>query len=357
MLQNDRVLEMRSRPYATELILQNHLSEHPLLIPGDQISPDNPRRWVLVKQEAGIADTSEGSDRWSVDHLLLDQDAIPTFVEVKRKSDTRLRREVVAQMLDYAANATEFFSVEKIQVWFESQHSNYEEKLNDLLLGDPESILGFWAKVRDNLQLGKIRLIFLADEIPVELQRIIEFLKSQFKETLVCAVELKQYLAETGGQETKIFVPRVLGSNESVTEKRATNSLIKSDEEFTSKITLPIIGQIWNNIRSLALDHHCDFIFGSASCGIRHSNGIEFFRVYPFGSRLEIGVPFSEISKRAPFDQNPEELRIMIKTLSCTNGKSDFKTANLSMSELGDQQNWGRFTAVFEWLVRKINES
>jgi len=35
----------------------------------------------------------------------LDQDAIPTIVEVKRSTDTRIRREVVGQMLGYAANA------------------------------------------------------------------------------------------------------------------------------------------------------------------------------------------------------------------------------------------------------------
>jgi hypothetical protein len=33
-----------------------------------------------------------------------DQNAVPTLVEVKRSSDTRIRREVVGQMLDYAAN-------------------------------------------------------------------------------------------------------------------------------------------------------------------------------------------------------------------------------------------------------------
>jgi len=29
---------------------------------------------------------------WALDHLLLDQDAIPTLVEVKRSSDTRIRK-------------------------------------------------------------------------------------------------------------------------------------------------------------------------------------------------------------------------------------------------------------------------
>jgi hypothetical protein len=45
-----------------------------------------------------------GGAWWSLDHLVVDQDAVPTFVEVKRASDTPARREVVAQMLDYAAN-------------------------------------------------------------------------------------------------------------------------------------------------------------------------------------------------------------------------------------------------------------
>jgi len=53
----------------------------------------------------GVPSIDGGGDRWSADHLFLDQDAIPTFVEVKRSTDTRIRREVVGQMLDYAANA------------------------------------------------------------------------------------------------------------------------------------------------------------------------------------------------------------------------------------------------------------
>ena len=34
----------------------------------------------------------------------------------------------------------------------------------------------FWERAKTNLQAGKIRLVFLADEIPPELVRIVEFL-------------------------------------------------------------------------------------------------------------------------------------------------------------------------------------
>lgn len=63
----------------------------------------------------GIPGEEGGGERWSVDHLFLDQDAIPTLVEVKRSSDTRIRREVVGQMLDYAANAVVYWPAESIR--------------------------------------------------------------------------------------------------------------------------------------------------------------------------------------------------------------------------------------------------
>ncbi|MCO6480232.1 MAG: hypothetical protein J5I94_26570 [Phaeodactylibacter sp.] len=53
-----------------------------------------------------------------MDHLFVDQDAIPTLVEVKRSTDTRIRREVVGQILDYAANAALFWPIERLIVQF-----------------------------------------------------------------------------------------------------------------------------------------------------------------------------------------------------------------------------------------------
>jgi hypothetical protein len=63
----------------------------------------------------GVPDPSGLGDRWSLDHLYLDQDGIPTFVECKRATDTRIRREVVAQMLDYAANGLKHWSMDQLR--------------------------------------------------------------------------------------------------------------------------------------------------------------------------------------------------------------------------------------------------
>src|SRR6266516_4749259 len=118
---DDELVEMRETPYEAEDVLQQLIAKFPSLLAGDQFGIAAPRRWLLVGREASLPDDEDAAGRWSVDHLFLDQDAVPTLVEVKRSSDTRIRREVVGQMLDYAANAVAYWPVESIRTEFEAR--------------------------------------------------------------------------------------------------------------------------------------------------------------------------------------------------------------------------------------------
>ena len=93
-----KLTPMTETAYEREDDLQALLADYPDLLPGDQIDPENPRRWLLVARELGVPGSEEETGRWSLDHLFLDQDGTPTFVECKRAADTRARREVVAQI-------------------------------------------------------------------------------------------------------------------------------------------------------------------------------------------------------------------------------------------------------------------
>src|SRR5205807_3676482 len=141
---------------------------------GDQINLEEPRRWLLVTREMAVPGEQDGAGRWSLDHLFLDQDAIPTLVEVKRSSDSRIRREVIGQMLDYAANAVAYWPVEQVKARFEARCESVgtdpESELFDLL-GEQKDAEAFWTEVKTNLQAGRVRLVFVADIIPTELQR------------------------------------------------------------------------------------------------------------------------------------------------------------------------------------------
>jgi hypothetical protein len=113
LLQGDGNLQsLTEHQYDSEALLQGLLGRYPDLLAGDQMDEINPRRWLLISREAGIPLEEDGADRLSLDHLFVDQDAVPTLVEVKRSSDLRIRREVVGQMLDYAAHAVAYWTAE-----------------------------------------------------------------------------------------------------------------------------------------------------------------------------------------------------------------------------------------------------
>lgn len=217
---DDTLVEMNEQPYNSEDVLQHLIAKYPNLLAGDQMNSISPRRWILISREFGLPSDDSGANRWSVDHLFIDQDGIPTLVEVKRSSDTRIRREVVGQMLDYASNAMVFWPIERIISQFNAQCSERgvepEAELR-ALLGEEADPNEFWARVQDNLRVGKIRLVFVSDAIPDELRRVVEFLNRQMNPAEVLAVEIKQYV----GESLKTLVPRVIGlTSEATAVKR-----------------------------------------------------------------------------------------------------------------------------------------
>jgi hypothetical protein len=206
--------EVVGTAYEDEADLQKLLAENIQLLPGAQIDQDHPRRWLLIKREAGVPDHEGGGGWWSVDHLAVDQDGVPTFIEVKRASDTRARREVVAQMLDYAANGSMFWTAEQLRSLFEDDDpQGATERLMDLIGGSDgeaaERADAFWQTVGTNLREGRVRLIFVADEIPASLRRLVEFLNEQMPRIEVLALEIRQY--RQAGSSTGALVSRLVG--------------------------------------------------------------------------------------------------------------------------------------------------
>ena len=194
--------------FSTEDELQRLIALHPELLDGEQIRPGDPRRWILITREKGIADTPGSSARWALDHLIVDQDAVPTLVEVKRGSNSELRRTIVGQMLEYAAHASETWTIDELRQTFEESVKDSDEEIRQLLQADGEQTVDdFWESVATNLAARRLRLLFVADEIPDPLEKVVEFLNAQMPNIEVLAVEIKQFR----GGSSQTLVPRVLG--------------------------------------------------------------------------------------------------------------------------------------------------
>ena len=280
LLGDDGVLtEVASSPYGSEADLQKLLADHVHLLPGAQINRDSPRRWLLIKREAGIPNQEGGGDWWSIDHLVVDQDAVPTFVEVKRASDTRSRREVVAQMLDYAAYGSALWTPERLRTWFEGDDPEAAtERLAAWLESagdDPGSVADtFWDAVGANLREGKIRLVFVADEIPVPLQRLVEFLNEQMPQVEVLAVEIRQYRA--AGSNSGALVSRVVGqTSRAQAAKERSASPARRSARWTADQVLESIAETGQDAAAVA-SVVCDWAERHAHVHIAGGTGVSY---------------------------------------------------------------------------------
>jgi hypothetical protein len=193
-----------------QLLLEQNLD----LLPGDQINEEDPRRWLLIRREMPVHDPGTGDARWSVDLFLVDQDAVPTLVECKRVLDTRARREVVGQMLDYAANGHFYWTREHLREYAtqaaEKKGSTLDAALQALGIDNLEETDQFFDRIVNNLREGQMRLIFFLEESPYELRSIVDFLNRQTERTEILIVEARQF--ESDG--IRIVVPSVFGYTE-----------------------------------------------------------------------------------------------------------------------------------------------
>ena len=167
--------------------------------------------WILLAREKGIAETSDAGARWSLDHLIIDQDARPTLVEAKLRDNSDIHRKIVGQMLEYAAHASEIWTVDELRRTFEesarAQGREPDEVLAELLQEDEPDTEGFWDRVATSFAGKRLRLLFIADGIPDRLARVVEFLNGQMPRIEVLAVDIKRFR----GSSEEIFVPRVIG--------------------------------------------------------------------------------------------------------------------------------------------------
>jgi hypothetical protein len=205
----DDLVLLGEAPYETEDVLQRALAEHPEVIAGPTTTGEDAGRLLLVRREMGVPGMPDGPNVWSLDHLFLDREGVPVVVEVKRSSDRRIRREVVGQMLDYAANGTKYWPVERLRQQVAEASAVLGPAGEDPVtsLWPAVDVDEYWRKVQTNLDAGRMRMLFVADRIPAELARIIEFLNEQMSPAEVLGVELRQYV---GGGHTA-YVPRVIG--------------------------------------------------------------------------------------------------------------------------------------------------
>ncbi len=353
---DNRLSEMTRSGFLTEDEFQRLLADHPALLGGA-----NGETPLLVKREQPVFD--DGGSRWSLDHLYLDPTGIPILVEVKRASDTRARREVVAQMLDYAANGTHYWKIGDIIKSFADtclKRGRNPEEVMGQFLGVGVEQKAFWQAVEDNLRQGRVRMLFVADEIPQELRRIVEFLNEQMRPAEVLAVQLTHYQAPNGA---RTLVPFIVGATERANAAKAPP---ESSEALSPDEWLDQLGTEQGTATLQATRRAIDW-FKTKGCEVGPTASQDAFYIrevtndgklaYPFFIRRSTGGRFEtslQYLKTRPGFASEENRRLLHERLTSLPGLEVRSSGRLTgwpsfeVARLLDDKAWRAFQAYAE---------
>lgn len=370
---NDQLVEMTEQAYDSEDQLQEFLETYPNLLAGDDIDRGTPRRWLLISREIATAKEEEMTQEWALSHLFLDQEAIPTLVEVKPTYNTEFRQKVVGQMIDYAANAGIYWPLESIIAKFEvncREHGRDPEQVFEEFLGIDANEDKFWQKVKTNLQAGKIRLVFVAEDIPAELRRIVEFLNEQMDPVEILALEIKQYVSQEG---LRTLVPRVIGQTTEAQLKKSstTRERRKWDEasffpEFKTRwgsdeasIVRKIHSWAKNQESTVSIQWGTGDIYGGFAAIVNQpgKKNLELFSV-DISGRLEIYS--NNYSCQPPFNSDKKWLELRSKFssigLALPGNANEFRAPSLRLSTLQDETALNQVMETFHWIIEEFNQ-
>jgi hypothetical protein len=199
-----RWVPLQESPYKSKKLIQSALAKSPDLIPGDQINPGNPSRWLLVR-----SGTAEGGKSQQA-LVLVDQEAIPTFVICQDTSESEGQQTLLAAMIEQVSRGTTGWLGSTLRDLAKATTAKTGQSLTDeltrLLDGEPDED-AFWSAVDTNLRNRRLRLIFVDEKISEEFRQMLDFLDSAMSQVDVLALEMKQFQA--AGHTA--LLPRLVG--------------------------------------------------------------------------------------------------------------------------------------------------
>jgi hypothetical protein len=249
--------------------LHRLIEANPELIPGDEIAPENPPQWLVIKSEMPIADPEDGQDRWSLDLLLADQRAWPALVECKLVRNAEIRREIIGQAIEYAANAQHYWDAEQLKKYALDRCGGKEQQLHEQLqaIGWTESVDEYFHTLVKNLHDGHFRLIFAVDNAPYRLRSTVEFLNRELETIEAVVVEVRRYKVGT----ELVVSSGVLGYTEQIRHAKR-DAIVRQggenydEETFMSglrKLLIPDLEEAARQVLDSARAHGWTIRFGS----------------------------------------------------------------------------------------------
>lgn len=331
MLDGEKLSSVKQSLFDLESTFQEIVEKHPQLLNSITNSPYSP---VLIKRESGIADKNSTSNRWSIDHLFVDTDGVPILVEIKRAQDTRLRREVIGQIIEYASHANHSWTKESlltdINTTCEELNLDKDELKKALYTTYQED--DFWDVVKNNLKTQNMRLVLVADDISGELETSLEWLNDLSPIEFI-GLEIKKFNLD----ERILLLPRTIGMTNSQKKIKSKWTEIEFQRALGDETKIKLLSDIelWANSNGVSIELN-DSKMGSKAFKF---NGNTLFTIFTDGNiQFRMGFINNKI-----FNNSPEIIDSFISDVSLLFGEDCFTDnkgfGNIFLEKLKEPKN------------------
>lgn len=210
--------------YASEDELERFLLDNPDFIAGERDDV-----WTVWARQIGARSDNQ------LDLLGLGSDGSITIVECKLGSNREERREVIAQVLEYASALWEM-DLSRFREIFKKQHPLGRDPFDLLVEMAPPAAASAeeWEvaeamKIAElNLQHGRLRLVVAVDTISERLRRIVDYVNSRGQGGLkIIAVAVPRY----GDAASGVVAPEVYGDRAPAPSSRSAAQVYPSTED------------------------------------------------------------------------------------------------------------------------------
>jgi len=203
--------------------------------------------------------------------------------------------------------------------------------------------------------------MFVADEIPASLQRIIEFLNSQMVDTEVLGLEIKQYVSSN---KQRTLVPKLIGKTAAAVQVKKTNNFIWTEEIYLEQVE-KVSGEAGRIVCEKLLQD-----FKSLGCKIRWGKGLvqggftvsscgnhahRLCSVYFHKHDTKVEMPFSEYIPPYNDGEYKKSLIAKLNAIEGCNIPSNPLRPSFDCRLLIDGSAYDRFIAIIKDMVNDIN--
>jgi hypothetical protein len=214
--------------------------------------------------------------------------------------------------------------------------------------------------------------MLIADEIPQEVRRIIEFLNSQMDPAEVLAIEVKQFKGQNG---LTTLVPRVLGITAVAEQKKARASGAKRDKPWDEASFFGQLAERGDQIEQKVARHLFewaqkfmqDIDYGS---GIKMASFMPIdrfaniwfcpYRVYTGYTAAYVEIPLRTGMQAPPFIESASKVDL-VRRLNQIGGFTIAEEVNrfpgIDLKTLGEGDRIDRFLNVMKWAVDQVRLS